>query len=84
MVDASIEYGEVHVALFSLARVASARPRRQKPDCEHVLKSLVLTASPEGRNKNNTLVMVRYITFIAPVVEVGGDESELGRMTVAL
>jgi len=42
---ASIEYGDFHVDDASFARLASARPRRQKPACEHVLKSWCFTAS---------------------------------------
>ena len=42
---ASIEYGDFHVDDASFARPASARPRRQKPACEHVLKSWCFTAS---------------------------------------
>jgi len=42
---ASTEYGDFHVDDAPFARLASARPRRQKPACEHVLKSLCFTAS---------------------------------------
>ena len=42
--DGSTEYGDTQEGLASLARAERARPRRQKPDCEHVLKSCALKA----------------------------------------
>jgi len=42
--DGSTEYGETQEDFASLARAERARPRLQKPDCEHVLKSCALKA----------------------------------------
>ena len=42
--DGSTEYGDTQEDFASLARAERARPRLQKPDCEHVLKSCALKA----------------------------------------
>lgn len=49
---ASMEYGDVHVG-SSLALDDKALPLRQKPACEHVLKSWDFTAKVKGSTANS-------------------------------
>lgn len=50
--DGSMEYGDFQADWVSLARAERARPLRQKPDCEQVLKSWDFTANASGKAKS--------------------------------